>query len=98
MIFIDPPCSSGVSNPFYPTGVLRVRPVQAQRPTGDPVADPGDEGSGPVGGPQRSRESPHHGVAKTGPDWTETHHKSLRQLLLGTGPSAFGHQRVFAFI
>lgn len=56
----------------YPTGVLRVRPVQAQRATGDPVADPRDEGSGPVGGSQGPRESPHHGVAKTA-TWTETH-------------------------
>lgn len=49
----------------HPSGVLRVRPVQVQRPTGHPVAPPGDEGPGSARRHQRSGQ-PHHGVAKTG--------------------------------
>lgn len=47
------------------SGVLRVRPVQAQRPTVDPAAHPSDEGSGSACRHQRSGQ-PYHGVAKTG--------------------------------
>lgn len=66
---LEPLCDPGGSGRSHQilsacsSGVLRVRPVQAQRATGDPVAHPGDEGSGSARRPQRSRKSPDHGVA-----------------------------------
>lgn len=75
------------------SGVLCVRPVQAQRPTGDPAADPSDEGSNSACRHPRSGQ-PHHGVAKAGP---QPNHDSLSR---GTGRSALqelGHQSDFFF-
>lgn len=84
------------------SGVLCVRPVQAQRPTVHPAAHPSDEGSGSACRHQRSGQ-PHHGVAKPGsqPHLCRMNHHDSRSSVLAAAQwdtlPKLGHQSDFCF-